>query len=132
MPVQDFEPGWQPLNPPSCKVSGNLTSRSVKRVRVTVKCTNENATVNVKGSGNAPKPAPAAKARRFKIPAVTIRLPAGAHKTINLKISRRGQTALRRAAEAGKTGKAKISVTSRDDLGQASKDSLRVRFRPLP
>ena len=129
VPVQDFEPGWQPLNPPSCKVRGNLTSRSFKRVRVIVKCTNENATVTAKGSGKAPQAAPAAKAKRFKIPAVTVEVPAGAHRTIKLKVSRKGRKALRRAAEAGKTGKAKISVTSRDDLGQASKDSLKVTFK---
>jgi Tol biopolymer transport system component len=129
VPVQDFEPGWQPLNPPSCKVSGDVTSRSVKRVTVTVKCTNENATVTVKGSGKAPKAAHAAKAKRFNIPAVTVKVPAGAHRSIKLKVPKKGQKALRRAAEAGKTGRAKITATSRDDLGQASEDSLKVKFK---
>ena len=51
-PAQDFEPGWQPLNPPSCKLDGK-NSKSVKRLKLTITCAKENATVIVRGSGMA-------------------------------------------------------------------------------
>src|SRR5918994_578399 len=79
-PVQDFEPGWQPLNRPSCELGGKASWRSINRVRVRVKCANENATVTVRGSGKAPRarrPALAAKARRFKLRAVTVKVKRG-------------------------------------------------------
>jgi WD40-like Beta Propeller Repeat len=127
-PVQDFEPGWQPLNPPSCRVRGAARTNSVMRVRVTVKCTNENATVTARGSGKAPRAQHAVKATKFKIPAVTAKVPAGAQRTIKLKVPMKGRRALRRAARAGRTGGAKVTITSEDDLGQTSKDSLKVTF----
>lgn len=131
-PVQDFEPGWQPLNPPSCNLSGKKTSKSVKRLRFTITCENENATVTARGNGKAPK-APkavlASKATKFKIPAVTVHTSVGAPTKIKLKVSKKGQKALKEAAKAGKKAKAKITATATDDLGQTSKDSLKVQFK---
>ena len=128
IPVQDFEPGWQPLNPPSCRVRGAARTSSVMRVRVTVNCANENATVTAKGTGRAPRAQDAARATKFKIPAVTVKVPARAHRMIKLKVPEKGRRALRRAAHSGRTGKARITITSRDDLGQTSEDSQKVTF----
>jgi Tol biopolymer transport system component len=132
-PVQDFEPGWQPLNPPSCELGGKASSKSIKRIRVRVKCVNENATVTVRGSGKAPwarRSAVAAKTRKFKLPAVTVKVKRGVRKTIKLKVSAKGQRALKQALQTGRKGKAKIVATSTDDLGQRSKDSRKVKFKP--
>jgi WD40-like Beta Propeller Repeat len=132
-PVQDFEPAWQPLNPPSCSLDGRTTSSSVKRLKLRVTCANENARVTVRGSGKAPDVghrAIAAKATKFKIRAVTVRVAAGASKKVKLKISTEAQKALKAALKAGKSAKAKITARAKDDLGQASKDSLKVKFQP--
>jgi Tol biopolymer transport system component len=132
-PVQDFEPGWQPLNPPSCELGGKASSKSIKRIRVRVKCVNENATVTVRGSGKAPwarRSAVAAKTRKFKLPAVTVKVKRGVRKTIKLKVSKKGRRALKKALQTGKKGTAKIVATSTDDLGQRSKDSRKVKFKP--
>jgi Tol biopolymer transport system component len=129
-PVQDFEPGWQPLNPPSCELSGKKASKSVKRLRVTVTCENEDAKVTAKGSGKAPKVAHTAKATKFRIRAVTVQAAPGTPKKIEVKISKKGQKALKNAAKAGKKGKATITAKLTDDLGQSSKDSLKVKFKP--
>jgi Tol biopolymer transport system component len=132
-PLQDFEPAWQPLNPPSCSLHGKTTSSSVTRLKLSVTCPNENARVTVRGSGKAPdvrQRALAAKATKFKIRAVTVRAAASASKKIKLKISRKGQKALKAALKAGKSAKAKITATAKDDLGQASKDSLKLKFQP--
>src|SRR6266511_4290284 len=69
----DYAPNWQPLNPPDCDLTGKATSKSVKRVSVTVTCTNENAAAVLDGSGKAPKApkgAVASKAKKFTIPPV--------------------------------------------------------------
>ena len=130
-PVQDFEPAWQPLNPPSCAL-GKANSRSLKRVRVTVTCANENATVTAKGSGKAPKPPRmrAAKAKKFKLRPVTAEAAAGIPTTIKLKVSKKGQRALKQATRAGRKGKATLTATFTDDLGEASTNSLNVKFKP--
>lgn len=130
-PVQDFEPAWQPLNPPSCSLDGRTTSSSVKRLKLSVTCANENARVTVRGSGKAPDVghrASAAKATKFKIRAVTVRVAAGATKKVKLKISTRAQKALKAALRAGKNAKAKITARAKDDLGQTSKDAFRLKF----
>ena len=61
---------------------------------------------------------------------MTAQAPAGARTTIKLKVSKQGQRALKQATKAGKKGKATITATFTDDLGQASKDSLKVKFKP--
>jgi Tol biopolymer transport system component len=132
-PAFDFAPDWQPLNPPTCDLTGKPTSKSVKKVSVTVTCANENATVVAEGSGKAPKVPKGAvisKAKKFKIPAVTSQAQAGAPTTITLKISKKGQKALKKAAKAGKKGKATITATLTDELGQSSSDSFKVKFKP--
>jgi Tol biopolymer transport system component len=131
-PVFDYVPDWQPLNPPACDLTGKQTSKSVKKVSITVTCANENATVVAEGSGRAPKVPKAAvisKAKKFKIPAVTSQAQAGAPTTITLKISKKGQKALKKAAKAGKKGKATITATLTDELGQSSSDSFKVKFK---
>ena len=128
-------PAWQPLNPPSCELGGKAASKSVKKVSVTVTCATENATRHVvQGSGKAPKPKrslAAKKAKKFKIPPVTAAVPAGVATTvIKLKVSKKGQKALKKATKAGKKGKATLTATLTDDLGQSATDTTKVKFKP--
>jgi TolB protein len=133
-PVYDYDPSWQPLNPPACELTGQAKQKSVKRVSVTVTCPNENATVVAEGLGKAPKApkvglALASKAKKFKIPAVTAQVPEGTPTSVTLKIPKKGKKALKKAAKAGKKGKATIIATLTDDLGQSSQDSFAVKFK---
>ncbi len=131
-PVFNFDPTWQPLNPPACDLTGNATQKSFKQVSVTVTCTNENAGAVIEGSGKAPKApkgAAASKAKRFTIPPVTSQVPKGAPTEVTLTIPKKGKKALKKAAKAGKKGKATITATLTDDLGQSSTDSFKVKFK---
>lgn len=130
--VYDSTPDWQPLNPPVCDVGGNAKQKSTKSVSVTVTC-QENATVVAEGSGSAPKPksgASASKKKKFTIPAVAQQVQAATPTTVTLAIPKKGSKALKKAAKAGKKGKATIAVTATDDLGQASAQSFAVKFKP--
>jgi WD40 repeat protein len=123
---------WQPLNPPSCDLSGDVKQKSLKQVIVTVTCANENATVAAEGTGKAPKPKAAvltSKARTFAIPAVTAQVPAATPTTITLGIPKQGRKALKKAAKAGKKGRATIATTATDDFGETTQDSLAVKFK---
>ena len=131
-PVEDFAPAWQPLNPPSCDLGGDIKSKSTKKVSVTVTCPTENASVTISGSGKAPKPrlGVAKKAKKFKLPAVTAAVPAGVPTTVVVKVSKKGQKALKKATKAGKKGKATLTATLTDDLGQSATDTTKVKFKP--
>ena len=104
----------------------------MKKVSLTVTCASENATVVAAGSGKAPKVPKAAvisKAKKFKIPPVTVQAQAGAATEITLKIPKKGAKALKKAAKAGKKGKATITATLTDDLGQSSNATFKVKFK---
>ena len=96
-------------------------------------CTNENATVSAQGSGKAPKPktksASASKAKKFTIPAVTTQVQPGVPATITLTIPKKGRKALKKAAKAGKKGKATVTATITDDFGQASTETFALKFK---
>ena len=130
-PVFSFEPTWQPLNPPTAELGGKATSKSVKKVTITV-TSSENATVSASGSGKAPKPpkrAATKKAKKFKIPPVTVQVAAGVATPITLKVSKKGQKALKAATKAGKKGKATITATLTDDLAQTVTETTKVTFK---
>jgi Tol biopolymer transport system component len=132
-PVFNFDATWQPLNPPSCELTGNPTSKSFKQVSVTLTCANENVTAVTEGLGKAPKApkgAVASKAKKFTIPPVTAQVPQGAPTNVTLKIPKKGKKALKKAAKAGKKGKATITATLTDDLGQSSIATFKVKFKP--
>ena len=126
-------PGWQPLNAPTCDLAGAAKQKSVKKINLTVTCQGENATVVAEGTGQAPKVpragATASKKKRFKIPAVTTQVPASSPTTITLKISKKGSKALKKAAKAGKKGKATITATATDDLGRSTTETFAVKFK---
>ena len=122
---------WQPLNPPSCEMTGAPKQKSVKRVDVTLTCSNENVTAVVEGSGSAPKVrgAAASKKKTFAIPAVTQQVPAGTPTTVTLTIPKKGKKALKKATKAGKKGKATLTATLTDDFGETSNASFEVKFK---
>jgi hypothetical protein len=119
-PAQDFEPAWQALNPPACRLTGKRRSTSFKRVEVRVSCKRENAVATIDGFGRSP---------RFALATTKLKLAAGASKRVGLRISKRDRAALDEALDKGRTAKAKIAATFKDDLGQTSRDSLDVRIR---
>ena len=122
---------WQPLNPPSCDLTGTPKQRSVKSVTVTVTCQNEDASAIAQGSGQAPKPrgAQASRKKRFEIAPVGAQVPQGTPTAITLPIPKKGSKALKRATTAGRKGKATITATLTDDLGQSSTDTFAVKFK---
>lgn len=119
-PIQDFEPAWQALNPPACRLTGKRRSASFKRVEVRVSCKRENAVATIGGFGRNPS---------FALATAKLKLAAGASKRVGLTISKRDRVALDEAVDKGRTPKAKIAATFKDDLGQTSRDSLDVRIR---
>jgi WD40-like Beta Propeller Repeat len=130
--VYDSTPDWQPLNPPSCELTGQPKQKSLKQVTLTVTCADENATAVVEGSGKAPKVpkgAVASKAKKFTIPPVTAQVPEATPANLTLTIPKKAKTALKKAAKAGKKGKATFSATFTDDLGQSSHASFAVEFK---
>ena len=123
---------WQPLNAPACSLGPNLKAKSFAAITVTATCTNENASLLVKGKGKAQQPPKGAarKAKKFKIPAVSATLAPGVPAKVTLKIPKKGRKALKAAAKAGKKGKATITATVIDDLGQtAATDPVKVTFK---
>lgn len=131
-PVFDYGPTWQPLNAPACELTGNPKQKSFSQVVVTFTCANENVTAVTEGSGKAPKPpkgAVASKAKKFTIPPVTAQIPQGTPTNVTLTIPKKGKKALKKAAKAGKKGKATITATLTDDLGQSTTDSFSVTFK---
>jgi hypothetical protein len=132
-PNDETDADWQALNPPTCDLTGEAKQKSTKQIVLTVFCTNENATVSAEGAGKAPKPkatAVVSKAKRFTIPPVTVQVQPGVPATITLTIPKKGQKALKKAAKAGKKGKATVTATVTDDFGQASTDTFSLKFKP--
>ena len=130
--VRSFDPSWQPLNPPLCSLGDALKVKSYGKVTVTATCANENALLVATGTGKAkpPKKGTARKAKKFKIPAVSALVAAGAPTPVTLSIPKKGRKALKKAAKAGKKGKATITGAVVDDLGQtAATTSVKVTFK---
>ncbi len=127
----DYAATWQPLNPPACNVGSNLKVKRYGSVTITATCANENATLYAEGTGKAKRVgrAVARKAKRFKIPPVSALIPAGAPTPVTLKIPKGARKALKKAAKAGKKGKATITASLVDDLGQATTDTVKVTFK---
>jgi hypothetical protein len=84
----------------------------------------------VEGSGKAPKGAVASNAKKFTIPPVGAQVPEGTSTDVTLKIPKYGKKALKKAAKAGKKGKATITAALTDDLGQSSTATFKVKFKP--
>ncbi len=113
-------------------MTGNAKQKSVKQVEPVVTCSNENASVVVEGSGSAPKVqrgAAASKAKKFTIPPVSAQAPAGAPTTITVPLPKKARKVLKKATKAGKKGRATLTATLTDDLGQSSSATLDVKFK---
>ena len=61
---------------------------------------------------------------------MTAAVPAGVETTVVVKVSKKGQKALKKATKAGKKGKATLTATLTDDLGQSATDTTKVKFKP--
>jgi hypothetical protein len=119
-PAQAFEPGWQALNAPACELAGTGGSTSSKRVEIKISCQNENALAIVKGYARKP---------RLRLPTVKAKVAARESKRTVLRIPGRYRAALENALDRGRTPEAMITARFKDDLGEASKDSLSLRLR---
>ena len=127
-----YNPSWQPLNPPSCDLSGKSKSKSYSQVTVTLTCSNENANAVLGGTGKAakvPKGAAVSKKKKFTIPPVTVQVPEDTPTAVSLKIPKKGKKALKKAAKAGKKGKATVTATLTDELDQSATDTFNVTFK---
>jgi WD40-like Beta Propeller Repeat len=122
---------WQPLNPPSCEMTGAPKQKTVKQVEVAVTCSNENVSAVIEGSGSAPRVrgAIASKKKKFTIPAVTAQVPAGTPTTITVPLPKKGRKALKKATKAGKKGRATLTAVLTDDFGETSNDAFEVKFK---
>jgi hypothetical protein len=116
-PGQAIEPAWQALNPPACKLAATSASTVPRRIEVKVSCQNENALAILKGDARKP---------RLRLPAVKARVAAGESRRVALTIPGRYRAALERALDHGRSPKATITARLKDDLGDASADSLIV------
>jgi Tol biopolymer transport system component len=112
-PVQDFEPAWQALNPPACHIAAR--AKSIEAVEITLRCSNENATVR-------------AKAPKIGASAVTAKVAAKKKTTRELTLSDAGRARLKRALAAGQTVTSRVTARFVDDLGQKSSDVTWVEF----
>ena len=133
-PDYDSNPAWQPLNPPNCTIDrqrdpevdqvDRAHSRVPERERAP---SSPRARARRRSRSRARS---ASKAKRFTIPPVSGQAPEGTQTTLTLAIPKKGKKALKKAAKAGKKGKATISATFTDDLGQSSTDLVTVKFKP--
>ena len=127
----DFEADWQPLGP-ACELTGQATSKSFKQVGSTppLALTPMQRSRNSIKAPKVPKGAVASKAKKFSIPPVTAQVPRGTPTTVTLKIPKKGQKGAKEGREGGgKKGKATITATLTDDLGESSSDQLKVKFK---
>jgi Tol biopolymer transport system component len=127
----DTSPDWQPLNPPACELTGPPKQKSFGAVTTTISCS-EDATVAASGTGKAPKapkPATASKAKAFTLEPTTVEVPAEQPTALTLAVPKKAKKALKKAAKAGKRGKATVTITATDDLGESAQDSLAVKFK---
>jgi dipeptidyl aminopeptidase/acylaminoacyl peptidase len=130
-PGDEADPDWQPLNPPACQLTGPAKQKSFGSVVTTVTCS-EDATVLASGQGKAPKAlklAAASKAKKFTLEPTTIEVPPDQPTVLILAVPKKGKKALKNAAKAGKKGKATVTATATDDLGESAQDSLAVKFK---
>jgi dipeptidyl aminopeptidase/acylaminoacyl peptidase len=122
---------WQPLNPPVCDLTGPPKQNSFGAVTTTISCS-EDVTVQASGEGKAPKApklAVASKPKKFTLEPTTLEVQPGQATTLTLTVPKKGKKALKKAAVAGKKGKATVTTTATDDLGESTQDSLAVKFK---
>jgi Tol biopolymer transport system component len=127
----DNQVDWQPLNPPQCSLTGASKTKSVKEVVVTVLCTNENVTASATGELTAKKPKPgravASKKKVFSLASANGAVPEGSSTALTLQIPKKGRKTLKRS---GKAGKAAVTVTLTDDLGQSTTVTQTIKVKP--
>jgi hypothetical protein len=129
-PDNEFSPDWQPLNPPSCSLTGPSKSKSVKEVVVTVLCSeNANAAATGELTAKAPKLrlAVASKKKHVPLPPATASVTPGTPTAITLAIPKKGRKALKKS---GKPGTATIAVTLTDDTAQSSTLTQTIKVKP--
>jgi Tol biopolymer transport system component len=129
-PDNEFSPDWQPLNPPSCSLTGPSKSKSVKEVVVTVLCSeNANAAATGELTAKAPKLrlAVASKKKHVPLPPATASVTPGTPTAITLAIPKKGRKALKKS---GKPGTATIAVRLTDDTAQSTTLTQTIKVKP--
>ncbi len=127
----DNQVDWQPLNPPSCSLSGDSRSKKLREITLTLLCTNENAAASANGEMSVKKRrkrgAAASKRKIVPIEPVGVQLQRGVPAALTLAISKKARKAIKRS---GKAGKATITVTVTDDFGEAATLTHAIKVKP--
>jgi dipeptidyl aminopeptidase/acylaminoacyl peptidase len=123
------EPSWQPLNSPACRFTARSVSGRSGRVGFRARCALENATGAFSGSVSVRRPRTvAAAARRFKLRAVQVQIPAATPTKVSLALPRRGRRAVRRVLATSGVVRVRIRARLTDDLGQSATKRFSVRL----
>ncbi|HYU60915.1 MAG TPA: hypothetical protein VEK39_09155, partial [Solirubrobacterales bacterium] len=69
------------------------------------------------------------KKKKFTLAPLTTQIPEATPTSVSLEVPKKGKKALKRAAKAGKQGKATITATLTDDLGLSSTETFEVTFK---
>jgi Tol biopolymer transport system component len=127
----DNQPDWQPLNPPSCSLSGDSRSKKLREITLTLLCANENAAATASGEMTVKKRrkrgAAASNRKVVPIEPVGVQLQRAVPAALTLSIPKKARKAIKRS---GKAGKATITVTVTDDLGEAATLTHAVKVKP--
>ena len=109
---------WQPLNPPSCSLSGESKQKNVREIPLTLVCGNENAAATAGGEMTVKvrrkRGAAASKRKVLPIGPIAAQVQESVATPLTLAIPKKARRAIKRS---GKAGKAAVTVTVTDDLG---------------
>jgi Ca2+-binding RTX toxin-like protein len=100
-----------------------------KAVLATAGCTQEPCQADGAGSVNVPRLPRAVATRRFRLRPARAAVPLGARRTLRLRLNRRTLRRVRTALRRGKRVSASVQVTVRDNAGNVSRKTLRVRAK---
>jgi dipeptidyl aminopeptidase/acylaminoacyl peptidase len=127
----DNQVDWQALNPPACSLIGASKSKSIKQVVVVVRCLNENANATAAGQLTAKVPksglAVTSKKKNVALTPAGAAVPEGAEIPVTLEIPKKGRKALKKS---GKAGRAAVTVTLTDDLGESTTVAQTIKVKP--
>ncbi|MDO8212097.1 hypothetical protein [Conexibacter sp. CPCC 206217] len=115
---------------PQVKLSGPTSQKAGASISVTVSCPTEACSARAGAVLTVPS---AAKAKRYKLGAVTRRLAAGRRATLKLTLSRSARAAVAKALRSRKTRsgvKVKVTISARDAAGNARRVTRTITLTP--